>query len=615
MSQSAGVITTIDIAFSAVRLELRPGEWVLWDTRPHRLESLLNDRARLRDPTTAELREVPVSDLRGLPSLPPMEVDARMETARTTDPTRWASAEARESIIRTFLEGDGAIGIRILAAANALGVTPRTVRRLVARYRVSAQTTSLVPRLPGPQKIRRRLGVLREQVIAEAIETRYLVRPRTPMEEVYRLVVHRCREASVPAPARGSVIARVRALDERHVARRRLGSKDAQAVARSTPGELGAVDALELIQMDHTLADVIIVDSLHRRPIGRPWLSLAIDVATRSVLGGHVALEAPSALAVALCLEHACLPKDQSGLMYSDAPWPMFGLPRRILVDNGPEFHGQALVRGCSEYGITLSHRPVRQPHFGGHIERLIGTMMGRVHLLPGTTDASPEARSGYDSERTAVMTLSEFARWLCLEIAGRYHQEEHRMLGVSPAAAWAASMAKGVIPVVPADPERFLISFLPVIHRRLQRNGLYFERIRYWSDVLPTIAQPREKLLVRHDPRDLSHLYVMGKDKRYHTVPYANITHPPISLAELRFIYGLLRNQSRKHFDEIMLFTTYEQQRQLVAGATTTTKATRRREEAARRSKTESAGALVSSIDFGRDPVDLPTEIWESPP
>jgi putative transposase len=191
-------------------------------------------------------------------------------------------------------------------------------------------------------------------------------------------------------------------------------------IARSTPGELQASYALELIQMDHTLADVIIVDSQHRRPIGRPWLSLAIDVATRSVLGCHVALDAPSALAVALCLEHACLPKNQSSVMRSDAPWPMFGLPREILVDNGPEFHGAALVRGCREYGITLSHRPVRQPHFGGHIERLIGTMMGRVHLLPGTTDASPEALGGYDSERTAVMTLSGFAHWLCLEIAGR---------------------------------------------------------------------------------------------------------------------------------------------------------------------------------------------------
>jgi len=46
-----------DTADSALRLELRPGEWVLWDTRPHRFELLLGDRAQLRDPTSAELRE------------------------------------------------------------------------------------------------------------------------------------------------------------------------------------------------------------------------------------------------------------------------------------------------------------------------------------------------------------------------------------------------------------------------------------------------------------------------------------------------------------------------------------------------------------------------------
>jgi putative transposase len=32
---------------------------------------------------------------------------------------------------------------------------------------------------------------------------------------------------------------------------------------------------VELTQMDHTLAEIIIVDSVHRRPIGRPWLSLS----------------------------------------------------------------------------------------------------------------------------------------------------------------------------------------------------------------------------------------------------------------------------------------------------------------------------------------------------
>jgi hypothetical protein len=55
---------------SALRLELRPGEWVLWDARPHRFESLDKDRARIRDATTGELREVSVAALRALPYLP-----------------------------------------------------------------------------------------------------------------------------------------------------------------------------------------------------------------------------------------------------------------------------------------------------------------------------------------------------------------------------------------------------------------------------------------------------------------------------------------------------------------------------------------------------------------
>lgn len=52
---------------------------------------------------------------------------------------------------------------------------------------------------------------------------------------------------------------------------------------------LEATEVLELIQIDHTLADVVIVDSVYQRSNGRPWLSLAIDVATRSVLGFHLA--------------------------------------------------------------------------------------------------------------------------------------------------------------------------------------------------------------------------------------------------------------------------------------------------------------------------------------
>ncbi|MFJ6562970.1 hypothetical protein ACIQMV_24500 [Streptomyces sp. NPDC091412] len=55
--------------------------------------------------------------------------------------------------------------------------------------------------------------------------------------------------------------------------------------------------------------DVIVVDEQHRMPIGRRYLTVAIDVASRCVVGLVVTLEAPSATSVGLCLAHAACDK------------------------------------------------------------------------------------------------------------------------------------------------------------------------------------------------------------------------------------------------------------------------------------------------------------------
>ncbi len=141
------------------------------------------------------------------------------------------------------------------------------------------------------------------------------------------------------------------------------------------------------MQIDHTLVDIIVVDSMTRAPIRRPWLTLAIDVHSRCVVGFHLSLEPPSATSVALCIAHAVLNKlPWLSERKIDAEWAMEGLIEHLHLDNAKEFHSEALRRGCEQYGIGIEYRPVRTPHYGGHIERLIGTMMGKVHLLPGTT-------------------------------------------------------------------------------------------------------------------------------------------------------------------------------------------------------------------------------------
>ena len=121
----------------------------------------------------------------------------------------------------------------------------------------------------------------------------------------------------------------------------------------------------------------------------------------------------------------------------------MWGLPELLQLDNAAEFHSRALVRGAQEYGIRIDYRPPGTPHFGGHIERLIGTTMGAVHLLPGTTFSNVAEKGAYPSEKASVLTLVELERWLALQVGGVYHQSVHSSLLKPPAAAWQDGLAR----------------------------------------------------------------------------------------------------------------------------------------------------------------------------
>jgi transposase InsO family protein len=83
-----------------------------------------------------------------------------------------------------------------------------------------------------------------------------------------------------------------------------------------------------------------------------------------------------------------------------ETPWPIAGLPDTLHVENGADFRSRAFKRGCEDAGIAIESRPPGEPHFGDHIERLIGTQMGRLHPLPGTTFSNPTERCEYDSNR-----------------------------------------------------------------------------------------------------------------------------------------------------------------------------------------------------------------------
>jgi hypothetical protein len=146
-------------------------------------------------------------------------------------------------------------------------------------------------------------------------------------------------------------------------------------------------------------------------------------------------MERPNAATVALLLTRVVLPKEPwLAAIGSDVSWPMNGIPRSLHLDNAAEFKSRALRAGCSEYGITLTYRPVGRPHFGGHIERMNRTLMDRLRGVPGATGNSVKGRKERKPEKYAALTLAEFEKWMVLEIAQRYHHSEHRgLMGATP--------------------------------------------------------------------------------------------------------------------------------------------------------------------------------------
>ncbi|WP_247808753.1 MULTISPECIES: Mu transposase C-terminal domain-containing protein [unclassified Bradyrhizobium] len=208
-------------------------------------------------------------------------------------------------------------------------------------------------------------------------------------------------------------------------------------------------------------------------------------------------------------------------------------------------------------------------PHtYGGHIERLIGTMMGMVHLLPGTTFCSVQAKGEWDPEKTAAMTLDEIERWLSHAIVGVYHRELHRGIGTTPVAAWE----RGILgdgdrpgreaPVPVADAKRFVLDFLPFERRLVRREGVFLHSIGYWSDVLRSWIGERERMIVRYDPRDLSRVHLLAPDGRYYDLSYRDLGRPPINLWEHHLALKRLREEGRAIVDEAAIFEAIEAKR-----------------------------------------------------
>jgi putative transposase len=233
-------------------------------------------------------------------------------------------------------------------------------------------------------------------------------------------------------------------------------------------------------------------------------------------------------------------PKDNwISTMGSTVEWPMYGRMSALHSDNGSEFHSSAFRRGCDLNRIEVIYRPPATPRFGGHVERLIGTLTRRIRLLPGTSYSDLLRRRPRRAEARASLTMADLRLFLTEEIA-RYHHTTHRGIGMPPRSAWEKAWTRKnqvELPALARDRMKFLLDFLPAPRRVVGREGIELFGLKYSHSSLAPHVNLGLQRVIRYDPRDISRIYLELPAGQYLAVPLRDRSLPPLSLWEWRAI------------------------------------------------------------------------------
>ncbi|MFZ6711604.1 Mu transposase C-terminal domain-containing protein [Undibacterium sp. TC9W] len=520
-------------------------------------------------------------------------VERDLSTVSTAD---WTVAEERKRLIEPMLNKDyrrnDALGVRI---ANEAGVSLATIYRWVSAYRHTELVSSLLPNYAERGgKGKARLSAEVETIIARTIDTFYDVEQKNTIASTIQEIRRLCFNANLPLPAANTIRIRLGKTNGRERVKKREGEAKAHDQFDPIKGTIPDADwPLSLVQIDHTVLPVIIVDDICRKSIRRAWITLAIDVHTRVCLGMYLSLDAPSAMSAGMCISHAILMKDKwlNRLGITTTDWPCWGTMGILHMDNAREFRGDMLKFACNEYDIDLHLRPVKKPRYGGHIERLMGTVSEGLKTLKGSTFSGPDEKGTYDSEGNACMTFSELEKWLVLFFA-RYHRNIHKGIGTTPLTKWREGLlgtkdkpGRGY-PARRLDEESLRIHFMPFIERTVQNYGVLIDDVHYYHDVLrpwinaehPEFEKHKRKFRFHQDPRDISTLYFFDEiAQRFFAIPYRDVSLPPASIWELREAHRKADERGIARDNEKATFALLNEQRELEKDAAEKTKSARR--------------------------------------
>lgn len=226
---------------------------------------------------------------------------------------------------------------------------------------------------------------------------------------------------------------RVALLDQFEVCAAREGAAKAKSKYGPHGGGVQIDVPLQRIEMDEWEIDLMAIlagagldvtqSSLRDLAIGRYWICVALDAATRSILA--VKLSTAPSVADALATVWMAM-RDKTDLarhLGCETFWLQHGHLNEIVVDNGSSLVDSDFKAALSDLNIGYSVTPAGVPKLRARIERLFLTLSKMLkQFLTGRTFSNPVQRGDYPSEKYAVHTADSIVQALVRFVVDIYH-------------------------------------------------------------------------------------------------------------------------------------------------------------------------------------------------
>ncbi len=463
-----------------------PGSWVLFGKDPWRVISC-SESGKTRIERVGQLCiEVDSKHLRSVKASR-LHVD-RLKAFEDYPQEKRKIALDRLAAVKNGLE-KGWSRENLLPEATKLDVSLQTIIRWTDWYICSGYRVEvLIPEVFRYGVAHNILPAPVEEIIREGIVTIWLVEERPPLQRLVDWITTTCVTRGFDPPSRSLIKRRADTNPKSETTLHREGVKAARDKHGPLPGRAPTGGRpLGKIEIDHTITNLFA-----RLPSGRVvrlWITMAIDLFTRMVVGLYLSLDRPSRVAVGLCLYRVMTSRIEwlrsHGIV---APWPCIGVPRLVGTDSGKDFESHDYTDWALRFGFKVQKRKRKRPEGGGHIENLMGKAAMALELFPGKTFRSVFEKGAYDAKANAVMTIDEVEQALLHFFIEIYHEHPHRGLrNRAPIGIWEEWQKEnaGGLPEVQelVQPGNdLLMSLLPSFEATIQQSGVTRKKVEYFD-------------------------------------------------------------------------------------------------------------------------------------